>query len=122
MGQWRGPRRPENGSLSPGVLWEPPTGEVSISLSPVFCLPPPLSATAPPPPPALQMAAMTWLGVGGQVSFVRPPLEEFPEKATQDSGYSPGILEGAPSLRRGGPGESSSIYLGLQGSKQICCR
>lgn len=86
------------------------------------CAPPFVCHRPPPPPPALQMAALTWLGVGGQVSFVRPPPEEFPEKATQDSGYSPGILEGAPSLRRGGPGESTSIYLGLQGSKQIRSR
>lgn len=37
-----GPRRPENGSFSSGVLWEPPTGEASISLSSVFCPPTPL--------------------------------------------------------------------------------
>lgn len=63
-----GPRRPENGSLSPGVMWEPPTGEASISLSPVFCLPPPL-----------QMAI---LGGGGDKSPLFAPGKQFLKKAT----------------------------------------
>lgn len=52
-GPVEGTRRPENGSLSTGVMWEPPTGEASISLSPVFCLTP---AVCPPPP---QVAALS---------------------------------------------------------------
>lgn len=63
------------------------------------------------------MAALT--GGGGQV-FVHPPTpgQQFPEKATRASGDSPGILEGTPSLWRGGPGLGWGITIGLQGSNQ----
>lgn len=63
------------------------------------------------------MAALT--GGGGQVFVHRPPPapgQQFPEKATRASGESPGILEGATSLWRGGPGLGWGITIGLQGS------
>lgn len=59
-----GPQRPENGSLSPGVMWESPTGEASISLFRLYFV---------CPGPCRWLYCMC---VGGaQVSFVRPPGE-----------------------------------------------
>ena len=55
---------------------------------------------------------------GGQVSFVCPRGRQFPEKATQASGDSPGILEGPPSLWRGGPGQGWGISVHLKRSKR----
>lgn len=82
-GPVEGTRRPENGSLSPGVMWEPPTGEASISLSPVFCLTP---AVCPPP--------RRWPHCLGWHKSPLPSGKQFLEKATQASGDSPGILKG----------------------------
>lgn len=90
--QWDcgGAREPENGSLSLGVLWEPPTGEASISLSPVFC-----------PPLAPVDGCTDVAGWGAQIPFVIPERKGFPEKAIQASGDSPGILAGPPPPIRG---------------------
>lgn len=63
------------------------------------------------------MAALT--GGGGQVFVHRPP----PRTTVSGEGHSgqwgsPGILEGAPSLWRGGPGLGWGITFGLQGSNR----
>ena len=55
-------------------------------------------------------------GRGTSLCSPPPPGQQFPEKATRASGDSPGILEGAPSLWRGGPGLGWGITFGLQGS------
>lgn len=52
-GRWR----PENGSLSPGVMWEPRTGEASISLFRLYFV---YSRRICPQP--LRMAALYWVG------------------------------------------------------------
>lgn len=96
IGTVEGPWRPERGSLSPGIIWEPPIGEASVSL---FCL-----YFVRLCPSGWQHWCV-WGGIRGtQVAFV--PSQK---KTVSEEGYSGQCrftwdIGGAPSHRRGGSG------------------
>lgn len=113
-GPVEGPWRPENGSLFPGVMWEPRTGEASISLFRLYFV---YSRCLPPAP----ADSRTVLGGGRHKSPLLAPRETVSGKGHSGKwGFTWGII-GPPSPPRDGPGQGWSISLGLQGSKRMCC-